>query len=159
MNKTYFIITICAVTCILSGCSGLNINSSVRQGEYTDTPIIATEKAVKTEVSTETKKPLPEGFDVNDASTWFDKEGKTVVSLGKTEQLAIGMSFEDVVREIGRPQRDPYSGIIGYEWELEDGRMMHCIFSRESDGSTQALSEIRFFEAEDLGIATEVTVP
>lgn len=85
------------------------------------------DKLFVTEISYIDYTRLPDPTKTTDENC--DPEGKTPSSV--TELIKIGMTFEEVVELIGKPNYTSGSGAIRYEWNLEDGTTLNINFSRK----------------------------
>ena len=65
-----------------------------------------------------------EVLDKEDPTTWLDPDKASLPTREQCEQIAVGMSFDEVVRRIGRPQRDVGSGAILYQFDVEGGAIL-----------------------------------
>lgn len=60
-------------------------------------------------------------LDKENPSTWLDPEKKSLPTREACEQITVGMSLDEVVALIGRPQRDVGAGAILFEFDVEGG--------------------------------------
>ncbi|MBQ7603756.1 MAG: hypothetical protein IJU75_02265 [Clostridia bacterium] len=60
-------------------------------------------------------------FNKNEPETWFEPAHNGGVSDEKIQQIKNGMTLEEIVEIIGKPQRDVGSGVLIAEWDLKSG--------------------------------------
>ena len=72
-------------------------------------------------------------FDKYDPSTWFDTASTRGISNRKTEKITVGMTLEEVVDILGKPQRDTGSGVIVMEWDMKSGQIFVVAFNSDID--------------------------
>lgn len=77
--------------------------------------------------------PVIEGFDLDDPDTWFDEEKTDLPTLTQCQKISVGMSFTEVVRKIGKPQRDLGYGTIWYQFDIDDGSVLNLWFNLDVD--------------------------
>ncbi len=69
-----------------------------------------------------------ERLDKEDPATWLDPEKTSLPTKEQCEQITVGMSLDEVVALIGRPQRDVGSGAILYQFDVEGGAILQIRF-------------------------------
>lgn len=67
-------------------------------------------------------------FDKKNPNTWFEENGKNVITHKDIEQLKIGMSLEQVIDILGKPQKDEGSGAIIFVWKMESNEKLIAYF-------------------------------
>ncbi len=73
-------------------------------------------------------------FDISDPATWY-VEAKAGGLSDETAALAkIGMSLEEAVTALGKPQRDVASGGVILEWDMKSGESLLLGFKRSYAG-------------------------
>lgn len=60
-------------------------------------------------------------LDYNDPSTWIDVDKKDLPTLSDLENIEIGMSLDEVVSIIGKPQGEAGYGAIMFTFSIDDG--------------------------------------
>lgn len=65
-----------------------------------------------------------EVLDKEDVRTWFDPEKTDLPDAEQCGQISVGMSLDEVVRKIGKPQRDVGHGAVLFEFDLADGGVL-----------------------------------
>ncbi len=73
-----------------------------------------------------------EQFDKNDPVSWLDRDKKNLPAREECEQIVSGMKIEEVVRRIGKPQRDIGSGAISFQFDVADGSILWVLFAAET---------------------------
>ncbi len=64
-----------------------------------------------------------------DPRTWFDPEKTTLPFRAECEKIAVGMSLDEVVFHIGKPQRDVGSGACIFQFDLEGGGALELLLT------------------------------
>lgn len=59
-----------------------------------------------------------------DPSTWLDPEKTPLPTAEACAAITVGMSLDEVVRRIGKPQRDVASGAIDFQFDVEGGMVL-----------------------------------
>lgn len=62
-----------------------------------------------------------EVLDKENPQTWFDPEKTALPSIEQCGQISVGMSLDEVVRKIGKPQRDIGFGAILFQFDIDNG--------------------------------------
>lgn len=70
-------------------------------------------------------------LDKEDPVTWLDPEKTSLPTKEQCEQITVGMSLDEVVALIGRPQRDVGSGAILYQFDVEGGAILQIRFDSD----------------------------
>ncbi len=70
-------------------------------------------------------------LDKEDPSTWVDPDKTSLPTKEQCEQITVGMSLDEVVALIGRPQRDVGSGAILYQFDVEGGAILQIRFDSD----------------------------
>jgi len=60
-------------------------------------------------------------LDKEDPSSWFDEDKTRLPDIAIAQSIVPGMSLDDVVAAMGKPQRDVGSGPLIMEFDLSDG--------------------------------------
>ncbi|MDE6667785.1 MAG: hypothetical protein K2K38_05500 [Clostridia bacterium] len=72
-----------------------------------------------------------DGFDLDDTRTWFDEEKTDLPTLKQCKKVTVGMSLTEVIRKIGKPQRDIAYGAIIFQFDIDDGSAFTVWFDSE----------------------------
>ena len=72
------------------------------------------------------------GIDTADPYTWFDVNKIYLPSKKACQEIAEGMSLNQVIRKIGKPQRDIGSGVSMFQFDLDDGSILTIAFEEDS---------------------------
>lgn len=67
-------------------------------------------------------------LDKENPATWLDPDKTTLPTREQCEQITVGMSIDEVVARIGRPQRDVGSGAILYQFDVAGGEILQIRF-------------------------------
>ncbi len=67
----------------------------------------------------------------SDPNDWFDPSGGNVVQREAAEQICVGMSFDEIVNRIGKPQRDVASGLIIFSWDIKNNEYLVVWFNAD----------------------------
>lgn len=70
-----------------------------------------------------------DGFDLEDAETWFDEEKADLPTLEQCKKITVGMSLTEVIRKIGKPQRDIGYGANIFQFDIDDGSVLNLWFN------------------------------
>ena len=62
-----------------------------------------------------------EVLDKEKPETWFDPEKTDLPGIEQCGQISVGMSLDEVVRKIGKPQRDIGYGAIIFQFDIDNG--------------------------------------
>lgn len=68
-------------------------------------------------------------FDKNDPDTWYTTAKNGGVDGVLADQIKVGMTFDEIVGIIGKPQRDIGSGVWQMEWEMKSGEVLVVSFN------------------------------
>lgn len=63
-------------------------------------------------------------LDKEDPTTWLDPEKQSLPTEEECRQISVGMSFDEVVALIGRPQRDVGFGATLFQFDVEGGAIL-----------------------------------
>lgn len=74
-----------------------------------------------------------DGFDFEDTDTWFDEEKTDLPSLEQCQKITVGMSFTDVLRTVGKPQRDMGYGAMWFQFDIDDGTVLNLWFDLDGE--------------------------
>lgn len=72
------------------------------------------------------------GIDKENIYTWFDTNKTDLPSLEKCKKIKAGMSLNQVISEIGKPQRDIGSGVPLFQFDLDNGSICTISFNIEN---------------------------
>ncbi len=72
-----------------------------------------------------------EVLDKENPSTWLDPDKTSLPTKEQCGQITVGMSLDEVVALIGRPQRDVGSGAILYQFDVEGGEILQIRFDSD----------------------------
>ena len=73
-----------------------------------------------------------EGLDKEDHTTWFDEEKDDLPSLKQCRKISAGMSLDEVIRKIGKPQRDIGFGTWVFQFDMDNGSIFTVSFVLEN---------------------------
>ena len=71
------------------------------------------------------------GIDKEDIYTWFDMNKTDLPSLEKCKKIKASMSLNQVISEIGKPQRDIGYGALLFQFDLDDGTIFTVTFVQD----------------------------
>ena len=74
-----------------------------------------------------------EGIDKEDIDTWFDVNKTDLPSLEECREITAGMSFDQVIRKIGKPQREIGHGAIIFQFDVDDGSVFTVSFEKDPE--------------------------
>lgn len=79
----------------------------------------------------------------NDPTTWFEDAKDGGIKREDAEKIKVGMTFEETVGLIARPQRDIGSGVFAGEWKINTGEVLQVYYNKtvneeNKDGSDQS---------------------
>lgn len=74
-----------------------------------------------------------EGIDKTDPYTWFDVTKTDLPSLKECQEITEGMSLNQVIRKIGKPQRDIGYGTMILQFDVDDGSVFTVSFLKGKD--------------------------
>ena len=84
-------------------------------------------------------------FDKYNPDTWFETTSTGGISDRKAEKVTVGMTLEEVVDILGKPQRDTGSGTVIMEWDMRSGKILVVCFNSDPndhyDPNTQQTGE------------------
>ena len=72
-----------------------------------------------------------EGIDKENIYTWFDVTKTDLPSLRDCKAITKGMSLNQVIRKLGKPQRDVGYGAILLQFDLDDGSILTITFGED----------------------------
>ncbi len=76
-------------------------------------------------------------FDKNNRETWYDTSSNKKITTSDLEKIKEGMSFEEVVSMIGKPNKDVGSGAFVMEWDMESDRTLWITFNPAIDSKSE----------------------
>ena len=76
----------------------------------------------------EDEEPLAEGIDKNDIYTWFEIRKAKITDLASAKKITQGMSLNQVIQKLGKPQREVGYGAILLQFDLTDGTTLTITF-------------------------------
>lgn len=79
----------------------------------------------------------PAAFDKNNPETWFGETRNGGIKLEDAQRMEAGISFEEAVGMLGKPQRDVGSGAFLMEWDIASGGTLVVAFNHAA-GSESA---------------------
>ena len=83
------------------------------------------------EIESRVVNPADKGaFDKNNPETWFDDRKNGGVSYEDAKMIKTGMTFEEIVGILGKPQRDVGSGVVAMEWDISTGEILYVCFNK-----------------------------
>ena len=71
------------------------------------------------------------GIDKENIYTWFDMNKTNLPSLEKCKKIKVGMSLNQVISEMGKPQRDIGYGAWLFQFDLDDGSIFTVTFVQD----------------------------
>lgn len=74
-----------------------------------------------------------EGIDKTDPYTWFDVTKTDLPSLEMCQEITEGMTLNQVIRKIGKPQRDIGYGTMILQFDVDDGSVFTVSFLKDKD--------------------------
>ena len=72
------------------------------------------------------------GIDKNDKYTWFEINKKNLPDLAACQEITQGMSLNQVINKLGKPQREVGYGAILLQFDLADGKILTITFVEDS---------------------------
>ena len=72
-----------------------------------------------------------DGIDKENIYTWFDANKTNLPSLENCKKIKTGMSLNQVICELGKPQRDIGSGVSLFQFDLADGSICTITFNQD----------------------------
>ena len=79
-----------------------------------------------------------------DPQTYFANPPEKKITREDIDKLKIGMTFEEVIDILGRPQRDEASGVISFTWDLNKSEKLVTYFERHPQDLISCSSESEF---------------
>ena len=125
-QKTYLIVLI-VLACALLIVSAIILGVFLPQGNNGDTG------GGNNDVDEEITAP---GIDKENIYTWFDINKTDLPSLEECKNIKVGMSLNQVICEIGKPQRDIGSGVALFQFDLDDGSILTISFGIDLEKET-----------------------
>ena len=74
-----------------------------------------------------------EGIDKKDVYTWFDMNKTDLPDLEACQEITEGMSLNQVIKKLGRPQRDIGDGAVLLQFDLNDASILTITFVKDSE--------------------------
>lgn len=74
-----------------------------------------------------------EGIDKDDVYTWFDTNKTDLPSLEMCREITYGMRLNQVIRKIGKPQRDIGHGTWVFQFDIADGSVFTVTFVLDTE--------------------------
>lgn len=74
-----------------------------------------------------------EGIDKTDPYTWFDVNKADLPSLKECQEITEGMSLNQVIRKIGKPQREIGYGTMILQFDVDDGSVLTVSFVEDME--------------------------
>jgi len=71
-------------------------------------------------------------LDKSDPASWVDPEKVDFPTLEECKNIVSGMYIDDVIKGIGKPQREVGSGVIMFEFDIKDGTTMQVTFHNDN---------------------------
>ncbi len=78
-----------------------------------------------------------ETLNKEDPATWFDPEKTALPTRAQCEKISVGMSLDEVVGTIGKPQRDIGYGAVLFEFDLEDGAVLRLTMALDVESENK----------------------
>ncbi len=69
-----------------------------------------------------------QGIDKDDPYTWFEGDKKTLPSRAQCGEITVGMRLDEVIRKLGKPQRDVGYGACLFQFDVADGSVFTVTF-------------------------------
>lgn len=73
-------------------------------------------------------------LDLDNPTSWFDEEKLILPTYNECAEIKQGMPIDEVVRKIGKPQRDVGSGACIFQFDVSNGSILQIMFDRYLDG-------------------------
>lgn len=124
-QKTYLIVLI-VLACALLIASAIILGVFLTRGNNGDAV------GGNNDVDEEITAP---GIVKEDIYTWFDINKTDLPSPEKCKNIRVGMSLNQVISEIGKPQRDIGSGVSLFQFDLDDGSILTVTFNNNESNS------------------------
>ena len=84
----------------------------------------------------EDEEPTVEGIDKTDRYTWFDLNKSDLPNLKDCKEVKKGMSLNQVINLLGKPQREVGYGAVLLQFDLDDGSILTITFVDDSEKMT-----------------------
>ena len=85
----------------------------------------------------------PEGVDKSDVYTWFEVGKHPLPDREQCQKIVAGMSLNEVIRALGRPQRDVGYGASLFQFDVADGSVFTVTFvPTATDGALSAYDKL-----------------
>lgn len=68
-------------------------------------------------------------FDKDNPETWFAEAIDGGIDNQAAQKVQVGMTLEETVNLIGKPQRDTGSGAVILEWDIKSGDVLRVCFN------------------------------
>lgn len=99
--------------------------------EKTDALVEYVKEHCHSEIESRVVNPADKGvFDKNNPETWIDDENNDKVGYEDAKKIKTGMTFEEIVGILGKPQRDVGSGVVAMEWDISTGEVLYVCFNK-----------------------------
>ncbi len=94
-----------------------------------------------------------EGIDKNDPYTWFDPAKDVLPTREQCEEIVPDMRLNEVIKKLGKPQRDIGYGAVLYQFDVADGSVFTVRFRKDASGT---LSDYDSLVVEEGGFGTAI---
>ncbi len=121
--KKFVLPVLCAAVCALSLAACTPTQNSPQDGSQ------------NTQSSRNTQNVTAPYIDKEQPDTWFEWKKNNLPTLAQCQQIQTGMSLNDVILKIGRPQRDIGYGAWVLQFDIRDGGALTISFAL-GDGQT-----------------------
>lgn len=80
-------------------------------------------------------------LDKDDPNSWFDENKLTLPSEEDIKNIKLGMSIEEIVTILGKPQRDIGSGTFLFEFDLSNGKKLIAGFQNNDEKENEYMKD------------------
>ncbi|MDE7107386.1 MAG: hypothetical protein K2O39_03600, partial [Clostridiales bacterium] len=115
----------------LAGCDAANSNGNNNGGNNNGVNITENQNGNNNSVNNTDDDITVVGIDKQNIYTWFDTNKTDLPSLEKCKKIKAGMSLNQVISEIGKPQRDIGYGACLFQFDLDDGSVLTVTFDKD----------------------------
>ncbi len=77
----------------------------------------------------------------NDPTSWFDENKSNLPSEEDIKCIKLGMSLEEIVTILGKPQRDIGSGAFLFEFDLSSGKKLEALFVNNDEKENEYIKD------------------
>lgn len=77
----------------------------------------------------------------DDVTTFIEPNKKFLPNEDKVNEINIGMEFQEVIDILGKPQRQSGSGVIIYEFDLSNGKVLRTWWEKDIEKENQYMND------------------